>query len=235
MRNIGIARAGCRVLGKLHALSARYRPEHPRFDFFDKYNEAYFDRLIPDGLVCTFLGEAPVGAKVKKKLCILLERLRALPRNAENYGMIHFDFSDGNYNIDYSNGRITVLDFDNRRTGWYPFDLANLWVHGVGWIAWNRDAEERKRYMDHYMETVVAGYRSEACVDAAALARLPLMIDAVRMENIIDEFEVRAAEGDGTACDGEQAWRLKGLLEDAPFMGFFSGDYDPESPFDLDP
>ena len=222
------------TLGKMHALSKDYNPEHRRFDFFDKYSEAYFETLIPDGLICPFLGDQPVGRAVKEKAGRLLERLRALPRGADDYGMIHFDYSDGNYNIDYRDGTLTVFDFDNCRYGWYLFDLANLWTHGVGWIAWNENACERKTFMDRYFAEVLRGYRSECDLPDAMLSFLPLMIDAVRLENIVDEFEVQIAEGKSPFCDGEQAFRLKGLLEDIPFMGFFSEIYDPESPFDLD-
>ena len=223
-----------KALGRIHALSVSYRPRNPRFDFFDKYNEAYIDALIPDGLPCAYLGPDPIGRTVKRKLHTLLEALRHLPRDAESYGMIHFDYSDGNYNIDYSDGSITVFDFDNCRTGWYLFDLANLWAHGVGWTVRNPDADERKRFMDRYMDAVLEGYRSQKRLDGETLSHLPLMVDAVRMENIIDEFETRLLQNGNLECDGEQAYRLKGLLNDVPFMGFFSNDYDPENPFDLD-
>ena len=126
-----------------------WQTKERRFDFFDKYNEAYFAALIPDDLSCGFLGKGPIGATVKAKMHVLLEKLRALPTDPAWYGMIHFDYSDGNYNIGYDTGTITVYDFDNCRTGWYLFDLANLWTHAVGWIAWNRDADERRRFMEH--------------------------------------------------------------------------------------
>jgi len=223
-----------KVLGRMHALSKKYAPETKRFDFFDKYNEPYLEKLIPDGLTCGFLGKEPIGAAVKTKMHRLLEKLRGLPSDPESYGMIHFDYSDGNYNIDYADGTITVFDFDNCRTGWYLFDLANLWTHGVGWIAWNGNAGERRAFMDRYFSEILRGYRSECGISDEMLSFLPLMIDAVRLENTIDEFEVEMAEEGRIECDGEQAYRLKGLLEDEPFMGFFSDDYDPESPFDLD-
>lgn len=223
-----------KTLGRIHELSKHYRPETKRFDFFEKYGEPYFEELIPDSLVCGFLGEEPIGARVKEKLHALLDRLRALPADAAHYGMIHFDFSDGNYNIDYQDGTVTAYDFDNCRTGWYLFDLANLWAHGVGWIAWNESAEERRQFMDRYFEAVCAGYRSETELSEETLADLPLMVDAVRLENLIDEFEVTRAETGAPECDGEQSYRLKGLLEEIPFMGFFHETYDPDSPFDLD-
>lgn len=223
-----------KTLGKMHELSKHYNPENKRFDFFDKYNEKYFENLISDSLECFFISNKPIGRQVKAKLHDLLDKLRELPTDKSSYGMIHFDYSDGNYNIDYNDGTINVFDFDNCRTGWYLFDLANLWAHGVGWIAWNDNPNERKTFMERYFNAVCEGYRSQTELSEEMLKQLPLMVDAVRLENIIDEFEVELAEDGAIECDGEQAYRLRGLLEDVPFMGFLSDDFDPESPFDLD-
>ncbi len=63
-----------------------------------------------------------------------LEVFQSLTKNPEEYGLVHFDFSDGNYHIDMESGNITVFDFDNSMYCWYMFDLANLWTHGVGWF-----------------------------------------------------------------------------------------------------
>ncbi|WP_313638786.1 aminoglycoside phosphotransferase family protein [Paenibacillus sp.] len=58
--------------------------------------------------------------------------------------MIHFDYNDGNYMIDFDTGQITVYDFDNSCFGWYMYDLADLWRSGVGWIAAEPDAVNAK-------------------------------------------------------------------------------------------
>jgi len=44
--------------------------------------------------------------------------------------MIHFDYNDGNYSIDFDTGQITVYDFDNSLFGWYMYNLADLWGNG---------------------------------------------------------------------------------------------------------
>lgn len=100
-----------KTLGKIHALAKTYIPSQPRFDFFDQYNEAYFDTLIPDELACPQLGT--VGHYLKQTLNNMLATLRGLPKSNDNYGLVHFDYSDGNYNIDYNTGQITVFDFEN--------------------------------------------------------------------------------------------------------------------------
>jgi len=208
-----------KTLGKIHALSKRYEPKNPRFDFFDQYNEAYFEELIPDDLICT---EGITGRTIKDRLHETLEELRKLGQTKKNYGMVHFDFSDGNYNIDYGTGRISVFDFDNCRSCWYMFDIANLWSHGRGWIARNPDPEERHRFMDGYMKTVIEGYRSECEIDDEELSRLELMVNTVLMENIIDEFEVQRAEDDGYAFDEDECRNLICFAEKIPWMGYYS-------------
>lgn len=212
-----------KALGKIHALSKVYQPTNRRFDFFEKYNEAYFDELIPNEY-----------AELKNALSDLLSELRSLSKSKGNYGMVHFDFSDGNYNIDYDTGKITVFDFENCRTCFYLFDLANLWTHGVGWIAYESDADKRKSFMQEYFRTILDGYRSETELTDNELSHLPLMIQTVLMENIIDEFEVQKAETGGFENDGEQAYRIECMVNGIKYMGFFDEIYDPEHPFEVE-
>ena len=101
-----------KVLGRMHQLSRGYIPIHRRYSFSDKYNAEYIDKLIPDSL-----------SLLKEKLLELLRTLEELDRNHESFGMVHFDYSDGNYMIDLDSGQITVFDFDNSCFCWYMFDL----------------------------------------------------------------------------------------------------------------
>lgn len=220
-----------KVLGKMHALAKKYKPENVRFDFFEKYNEEYFEKLIPDDFLC--MGEI-TGRKLKDKFHENLEKLRKLERNEENYGMVHFDYSDGNYNIEYDSGKINVFDFDNCRTCWYMFDIANLWSHGLGWIAWNPDPEERRRYMEKYMGTVIEGYRTECEISDKELENLELMVNTVLMENIIDDFEVFAAAGEEFVFDEEKSYNVKCFADDLGWIGFYSDLFDVESPFEVE-
>lgn len=50
--------------------------------------------------------------------------------------------------------------------------------------------------MKGYFDTVLAGYRSETEVSDEELSQLPLFIDMVWIENIVDEFECAAREGE---------------------------------------
>lgn len=212
-----------KVLGKLHQLSKGYTPVHRRYSFFDKYNAEYINQLIPDSL-----------SLLKEKLAELLRTLEGLDLDRESFGMVHFDYSDGNYMIDFDTGKITVFDFDNSCFCWYMYDLANLWTHGVGWIQFEQDVDKRRKFMEDYFKTVLAGYSSETSIENSMLDQLPLFIQVTLMENIIDEFEVMRNNGEEPACDEELSYHIKCLEEDIPYIGFFHEIYSCEEPFEYE-
>ncbi len=172
------------ALGVIHRLSKQYRPVHRRRAFSDKYTAEYIDCLIPDSY-----------ADLKRAICRRLEEYQTLPKDPENYGLVHFDFSDGNYHVDLETGDITAFDFDNCIYCWYMFDLAHLWTHGVGWYRHIHSAKQRMACMDQYFEKILEGYRSETDVAEIMLEKLPLFIDMTIIEFVIDEFECCAREG----------------------------------------
>lgn len=210
-----------KTLGKLHQISKGYHPIHCRYSFFDKFNGEYIDKMIPSSL-----------SLLKEKMVELLDTLNKFDRNQETYGMIHFDFNDGNYSIDFATGQITVYDFDNSCFGWYMYDLAGLWTHGVGWIQFEPDVIKRKEFMDNYFETILSGYKSETKIDDSVLDQLPLFIKVTLMENIIDSFEVMHNAGEELVCDEELSYLIKCFEDDIPFKGFFHEMYSCEEPFE---
>lgn len=175
-----------KTLGKIHELSKHFEPttDHRRPDYFDKYNMEYINRLIPDNY-----------SDLKKVIAACLEKFCKLPTDSQKYGLIHFDYSDGNYHIDMTRD-ITVFDFDNCMYCWYMFDLANLYLHGEGWFRGELDPTKRAAGMQHYFDTILKGYKSETTISDELLNQLSLFIDMVLIENIVDEFECAAREGD---------------------------------------
>lgn len=196
-----------KALGAIHRLSKAFAPSHHRVHYWEKYNMTAINSLIPD----TF-------SALKDAISQRLERFAALPVDANCYGLLHFDFSDGNYHIDMNTGAITVFDFDNCLYGWYLFDLANLWTHGVGWCQFERDADKRMAFMKHYFDTILRGYRSETDVSDQLLEELPLFIDMVLIENVVDAFECSLREGEEVdEEDLEDAARC--LIQGIPYVG----------------
>ena len=174
-----------KALGTIHRLSKLYVPDHHRPDYFDKYNMTYMDHLIPDKY-----------GDLKKAIKKSLEIFQTLPKDKDYYGLIHFDYSDGNYHIDMDTGAITVFDFDNCLNCWYMFDLANLWIHNEGWTRHETDPNKRSELLHQIFEIQLLGYKTETDLPEEMSEKLPLFIDMVLIENIVDEFECCIREGE---------------------------------------
>lgn len=174
-----------KTLGKIHQLSKEYQPLHARYHFKDKYNKEYIEMLLPESL-----------SVVKHKIVDILKELEKISKDNEVYGMVHFDYSDGNYHIDFDNGNITVYDFDNCCYAWYMYDLAELWLHGEGWIMNETDAQKRKQFMEKYFAEILRGYRTETEIDDEIVMKLPLFIQANHIELLVDAFEVERNTGE---------------------------------------
>ncbi len=196
-----------KALGRIHNLSKVYTPVHLRQDYFDKYNMTYLDRLIPDEY-----------GELKAAIAKRLGAFHALPKDRDCYGLVHFDFSDGNYHIDMDTGAITVFDFDNCMNCWYMFDLANLWIHNEGWTRQETDPGRRFARMQQCFDLQLQGYKTETDIPEEMLKRLPLFIDMVLIENIVDELECCAREGEELDWeDVEDA--AKCLIHGIPYAG----------------
>ena len=81
-------------------------------------------------------------------------------------------------------------------TCWYMFDLANLWIHNEGWTRQESDTGKRFELMQQCFSLQLQGYKTETDLPEGMLERLPLFIDMVLIENIVDELECCAREGD---------------------------------------
>ena len=174
-----------KALGAIHRLSKTYTPVHPRPDYFDKYNMTYIDSLILDEY-----------GELKSAIAKRLDEFHKLPMDKSCYGLVHFDYSDGNYHIDMDTGVITVFDFDNCMNCWYMFDLANLWLHNEGWTRQENDTDKRFELMQQCFDLQLQGYKTETDISNELLEKLPLFIDMVLIENIVDEFECAIREGE---------------------------------------
>lgn len=198
-----------KVLGRMHQLSKSFKPVHRRYSMFDKFNPQYIKELIPESFTL-----------LKKKIVELLVALESLDKDNDTFGMVHFDYSDGNYMIDFDTGQITVFDFDNSCFCWYLYDLANLWVHGVGWVQFEENVNKRKQFMDDYFNTILAGYRSETNIEESILDKLSMFIQVCLIEYIVDAFEVMRNNEEETDIDEELLYHIKCLEDDIPYNGF---------------
>ena len=212
-----------RMLGRMHALAKEYQPKSDqvkRPDWFELHRSRLaIEKQLPAQL-----------AVVRERMRSLLQEIRSLPRDGDAYGLIHGDFNDGNFTVDYGNGNITAFDFDDCCYFWFIYELASAWEGGIGRVMF-RGLEERKAFMDHYMEQVMEGYNRENFLSADWRARLPLFVKLIQVEEFL-HFAQYLDEPD-EEMQAQLAYKIKCIEEDIPYMGFFDTIYSPEKPFSL--
>ncbi|MDD2647896.1 MAG: phosphotransferase [Eubacteriales bacterium] len=194
-----------------------------RYTYEEKYTPEFFELMIPKNL-----------PRLKESFIELMKKISASKKTSETWGMLHYDYGDGNYSIDYVSGKITVYDFDNCCYGPFMYDIASMWRNGVGWRQFEKDAEKRRAFMDAYFAEVIRGYRSETELSDGQLSLLPLYLEAVQMENIMDEFELAHSAGEEPHIDKSLAYMIKCAQDGIPFQGYFSDVYSPEAPFEYE-
>ena len=212
-----------RVLGRMHALAKEYQPlsEQVKRPVWSEIHRArlMINMRVPDQL--------PV---VHDRIQSLLAEILALPQDRDAYGLIHGDFNDGNFTVDYTNGDITVFDFDDCCYFWCIYELACAWEGGIG-RAMFCGLKDRQAFMEYYMAQVMAGYDRENSLPTAWLARLPLFLRLIQVEEFL-HFAKYIDEPD-EEMQAALNYKIKCIEEDIPYMGFFESIYSPERPFSL--
>ncbi|OEO30587.1 hypothetical protein VW23_020460 [Devosia insulae DS-56] len=102
-----------RALAELHQLSKAYRPDRPR-----RWSES--DVL---DWIRTELRPLPGTEAAVAEAEVIGRRLSELPRNAESYGLVHYDFECDNVFFDAASGRCFAIDFDDAMYHWFAMDI----------------------------------------------------------------------------------------------------------------
>jgi len=126
---------------------------------------------------------------------LVRERLTALPRTPDRYGLVHGDLAFDNVLV-RTDGTPVVIDFDDCGEGWYPWELAVALFpfDGEPGFAARRDA-------------LVRGYRTVGELPDAVLDELPTFVMARRIATLGWLFT-----HPGTAhAEAQGAWRLRTL------------------------
>jgi len=210
-----------RVLGQMHVLTKNYHPESAeikRPDWFDLHKS----RLA-------LVSQLPDRChRVQVQIQRLLGELKALPRDKDSFGLIHGDFNDGNFTVDYTNGDITVFDFDDSCYFWFMYEIASAWEGGIGRTMFQK-LSERKSFMDHYMEQVMLGYTCANSLSSESLTRLPLFINLIQVEEFL--HYVQYIDEPDDELQARLNYKINCIENEIPYMGFFDDIYSPEKPF----
>ena len=139
-----------RLIGRMHALTKAYEPANPAW----RRNAWPDDTVEPVKNQLAGLDPLALGRYLK-----LVEKVNALPRGREDYGLIHFDAHEGNFFIDGET--IILFDFDDCGYNWLANDLAMVIFYQVT----NRADPEGTAAA--FLPGFLRGYRAENELDPA--------------------------------------------------------------------
>lgn len=207
-----------RVLGQMHFLAKTYQPlsqsvMRPEWQAWENFSGFPYGERLP-----------LIGQKYDQLIADLL----ALPKDIDSYGLIHNDFNDGNFTVDYENGNITVFDFDDSCYFWFMYDLACAWEGGIG-RAMFEPLQIRKDFMERYMADVMTGYASENAIGDEWLERLPLFLRVIQMQELMHYAQY--IDQPDEELQAALRYKIYCIENDIPYMGFFDEVYAPERPF----
>lgn len=195
------------LLGCMHAATKSYIPADPtwRRPDWDAPGAISAEIEMPNG-----------QDDVMEKYHTLRQRLRALRRDPEGYGLIHTDAHTGNLSI-AEDSSLTIFDFAECCYGHFIYDIAMVFFYAIG--ATDHPVEFMGRFMPPFLEA----YGERNRLDPSWLAELPHFLTLREIDLYAEFLSYRAAGGD---ADGNE-WRdefLKGrgekILAGQPYFDF---------------
>ncbi len=147
-----------RLFARLHNRAQTYKLSNPRYKRQEwyEYDVVDIDRFAP-----------PDERQVRERTWEILERLKQLPRTAEEYGLIHADLHM--HNFCFADGRITAFDFDNCEYAWFVKDIAVL----LFYVARSEARGQREQAVAAFLAPFLEGYREHRRCDRQWLATIP--------------------------------------------------------------
>jgi Ser/Thr protein kinase RdoA (MazF antagonist) len=87
-----------------------------------------------------------------------LERVLALPRDGQSWGLVHVDLHFGNLFVDTDSGTITLFDFDDYCYGWYMMDVAMQLMDILVLYGNDRNEADRAVFTSRFLRHYLQGY-----------------------------------------------------------------------------
>lgn len=154
-----------KTIGKMHTATKKYIPS-PLITKRPHWDE---DELLD---VEKYFPSSEILAKQNAEE--LIERVRSLPINNENYGLIHTDIHSGNFF--YDGCSIQVFDFDDCSYQWLVSDIAIPLYYSTLSSYSSIEAKERNEFGHLFLKEFINGYKTECNLPHEWEEQLPLFL-----------------------------------------------------------
>lgn len=137
-------------MGKLHKLTKDYNPVHRRITWDQEPFMEICERCIPKN-----------DEIIVKRYQETVKLIQSLPKNIDNYGLIHTDLHFGNMFI--SSGKLTFFDWDDSAYKHFISDIAIVLFYLFAFSEIPQEDIETKSA--HILEVFLKGYRKQNSID----------------------------------------------------------------------
>ena len=137
-----------RLIGRMHALTKSYAPPDPA------WQRPSWPAVFADELSSLLTGQDEV---ILERYQTILQRIEAMPRGRDEYGLIHFDAHGGNFHVD--GDTLTLFDFDDCVYNWFIGDIAMVIFYMI------TNAADPPGVLAGFLPPFLRGYRAENRLD----------------------------------------------------------------------
>lgn len=151
---------------------------------------------------------------VADKLYEMVDKLKALPKEKEGYGLIHTDIHSGNFFI--HDGDITVFDFDDCS---YQYFISDIAIALFYCLLKPDTTENRLAFADKFLTAFLEGYREENQLDDKWILLLPDFLKLREIELYVVVYRSCDMNNPGPWEQNYMNNRLWLIENDVPFLG----------------
>ncbi|MCB2178808.1 phosphotransferase [bacterium] len=193
------------TIGRMHALTKVYSPQDPL-----AFRPQWDDPIMLLGEDWLPSSEALVEEKYQK----VLEWCRTLPKDRENYGLIHFDAHEQNYFLDEA-GIPHLFDFDDCTYNWFANDIAMVLFYII------MGEKNLSEFIPNFISQFIRGYNRENQFREEWLEWMPgfMKMREIELYGIFHrDYDVHHLENawDIRYMDG----RREKIVQDVPYLDF---------------
>lgn len=146
------------------------------------------------------------------------DEINMLPKDRENYGIIHWDIHTDNFFVD--NGNIKLFDFDACQFNWYAADIASaiffMVLKGVGPMT-HKSEKERTEFAETYIASYLKGYLQTNTISEYWIRK----IDLFMKYQMCDEYLSAQHFWSGELLkyrDWYMQWHEEKIINDLPYV-----------------
>jgi amicoumacin kinase len=134
------------AIGQMHAVTKNYHPSKQI-----KLRPTWVDEELLD--IETYV---PNEKEIIKNTTLLINKLKSLPVNKDNFGLIHSDIHSGNFF--YDGESVQVFDFDDCSYHWFASDIAIPLYYSILYGYQDGSEREREQFAMNFLAHFIKGY-----------------------------------------------------------------------------